>query len=151
MLPPIFEGDGGIKVSPLLAEVFSRFDLGEGGLGNRGRVFPIQIYLFDRITPVKTDHLLLMYGGYKDGLIPSESKGLIASKYASNPPTHWMLSEIRDDDICVSAAVLSGADLWFDPMLPNIFFMSDRLVQALRTERFDSCFKFTRCRVVEFH
>lgn len=150
-LPPVFQGGGGVNVCPALADVFRRFNLVEGGDG-KGGVFPIQLYLHDRKTPVRTDYSVLVYGGKKEGgLIPEESRGLRAGKYASIPPAHWTLSEIKDGDIAVRATVRSGSDLWFDPKLLSEVFMSDRLVQALQDAGFAQHFKPIRCRVVEYH
>lgn len=38
-----------------------------------------------------------------------------------------------DGDIAVSKSVLDGADVWIDPTFRNTFFLSDRLVSALKT------------------
>lgn len=144
--PPIFEGAGGTKISPAMAEVFRQFDLGRGG-----GIFPIQLYLHDRKTPAQAEYRLLVFREEKDGLIPEESQGLRAGKYESNPPTRWMMSEVKNGDIAVRATARLGSDLWFDPQLPFALFMSDRLVQALKEVGFAKHFKPIRCRVVELH
>lgn len=150
-LPPVFVGGGGgVSVCREMADVFRRFDLVEASLGTGG-VYPIQLYLHDRVTPVRSDYFVLVYGGNKDGLIPEESHGLRVGKYASMPPTSWMVSEPKDGDIAVRSSVRSGADLWFDPKLTRAVFMSDRLVQALREAGFAKHFRPVRCRVVEVH
>lgn len=149
-LPPVFQGGGGINVCPALADVFRRFDLVEGG-DSKGGVFPIQLFLSDRKTRVRTDYSVLVYGGKKAGLIPEESKGLRAGKYAPNPPERWILSTISDGDIALRASVRSGSDFWFDQKLQSGVFMSDRLVQALRDAGFAEHFNPIRCRVIEIY
>ena len=115
-------------------------------------MFPIQLFLYDRKTPVRTDYSVLVYGGKKRaGLIPEESKGLRAGKYAPNPPERWILSTINDGDIAVRASVRSGSDFWFDQKLQSGVFMSDRLVQALRDAGFAEHFNPIRCRVVDMN
>lgn len=148
-LPPVFVGGGGgVSVCAAMADVFRRFDLVEAGLG-KGGVFPVQLYLHDRVTPVRADYSVLVYGGNKDGLIPEESQGLRTGKYAPKPPTSWMVSEPKDGEIAVSATVRSGSDVWFDQKLSNAVFLSGRLVQALKEAGFAKHFKPIRCRVVE--
>ena len=150
-LPPVFCGGGGVNVCPAMADVFRRFDLVAGG-PSKGGVFPIQLFLHGQSTPARADYSVLVYGGYKEGgLIPEESKGLRAGKYASNPPERWMLSEIKDGDIAVRAAVREGSDFWFDQKLQSGVFMSDRLVQALKDTGLAQHFSPIRCRVVELH
>lgn len=150
-LPPVFQGGGGVNVCPAMADVFRQFDLVADGDG-KGGVFPIQLFLYDRKTPVRTDYSVLVYGGFKLGsLIPEESKGLRAGKYASDPPQRWMLSKIGDGDIAVCASVRSGSDIWFDPKLQSAVFMSDRLVHALKDAGFAKYFNPIRCRVIEIH
>lgn len=150
-LPPVFQGGGGINVCTAMADVFRQFDLVEGG-DSKGGVFPIELYLYDRRTPVRTDYSVLVYGGYKEGgLIPEESRGLYAEKYDTHPPQRWILSTISDGDIAVRASVRPGSDLWFDPKLQSGVFLSDRLVQALKDAGFARHFKPIRCRVMENH
>jgi hypothetical protein len=142
-LPPFFDGGGGFKVSSALANILRQFDLGE-----KSGLFPLQIYKYDRVTPVKTDHLLLRIRGVKAGLIPEESKGLWAGKNLKHPPARWYPGQAKDGDVAVGEHVLSGADLWFDEKLGDVMFLSDRLVQALRKAGFGRSFNLFRCRVI---
>jgi hypothetical protein len=142
-LPPFFIGGGGYNVSSALANVLRQFDLGE-----ESGLFPLQIYQYDRVTPVKTDHLLLRARAFKNGLVPTESIGLRTGKFSSQPPKRWFPRSSEDGDVAVGEQVLSGADLWFDEKLDGAMFMSDRLVQALRKAGFGRSFNLFRCRVI---
>ncbi|MDZ4065291.1 MAG: hypothetical protein U1E06_00305 [Tabrizicola sp.] len=133
-----------------LAKVFQRFDLAKDP--EEGGVVPIQFFLYDRTTPVEADYFTLVYGGQRrDEVIPDESKGLRVPKYASNPPSRWLLSTIKDGDIAVRPTARSGPDIWFDTRLHSEVFISNRLVQALEDSGFAKHFQFIRCRVVEWH
>uniref|UniRef100_UPI0037353512 hypothetical protein n=1 Tax=Yoonia maritima TaxID=1435347 RepID=UPI0037353512 len=54
---------------------------------------------------------------------------------------------VEDDNILVDRSCLEGPDLWADPKIKNVFFMSDRLGQALIKARMKNAFKLVRCRV----
>ncbi|MGB3176949.1 MAG: hypothetical protein WBA90_03620, partial [Albidovulum sp.] len=67
-LPPAFEGAGGLKLSAGIAAVLQQFDLGSAFL------VPIQLYLYDRRTPV--DQKYFIYASYerKEAFVPELSR-----------------------------------------------------------------------------
>lgn len=144
-------------VKPCLADVFSRFDLGEGGLT------PLIIYEADLVTPATGDYYLLHFGARKNTFLPSHSNKeghRIRSTGVAKRSTigftagveYWQTSSIIEDgDVAVSPFALQGADLWIEELISRKLFMSDALATALTnyhsSNRTDFCLK--RCRVVE--
>ena len=56
--------------------------------------------------------------------------------------------DLEDGDIAVSQAALAGADLWFEPRLREMIFMSGELVAAIRQARVNLDFSLAECRIV---
>jgi hypothetical protein len=56
---------------------------------------------------------------------------------------------LQDGNVAVSPVALEGPDLWVSPPLIRIFFLSDRLTQALRAAKMSRVFGFRACRIVE--
>jgi hypothetical protein len=61
----------------------------------------------------------------------------------------WKLDLVpEDDDFALSAAALQGPDLWIGAQVWDAFFLSDRLVRALREARLTRRLGLRRCRAV---
>ena len=147
-LPAAFTaGGGGLNVSKKLAEVLQRHDLGEGG------VVPTKLYQFEQTSPVDGDFYMVMLFLFekKVTLMPRESRNIKPMMYEPDPPTRWMTLGVSDGDVAVSASAQGGVDMWFDPTLPIMLFMSGRLVDALTQAGFADVFNPIKCRVVPFH
>jgi hypothetical protein len=136
-------------VRPKLADVFSKFDLGDGGL------VPITIYEADLQTPAKGEYFMLQLGARKDTFLPKESN---QEGYRVRPlfvdrttgEQMWKVETlIRDGDVAVSEAALDGPDLWAEIHVLDRLFMSGALAEALQragAKKVD--FMLKQCRVV---
>ncbi|MGN7737667.1 hypothetical protein [Ensifer sp. 22564] len=130
---------GAVVVSAACADVLRQFELGHSSL------YPIKLFQHDRKTPVEGEYFCLNIGERKDVFLPELSRGVttLGSGKLLMPPN------LHDDDVAVSPAALEGPDLWVSPPLIQIFFLSDRLTQALRAARMGKVFGFRACRIVE--
>ena len=145
-LPPAFEAGGGLNICASLADIFRRFDLGTGA------VVPIQLYQFDRTTPVDANYFLVTVVDRKETFIPNESRDVLTGRYGPTPTANLSLPlQAKDGDIAVSSRACAGPDLWFDPTLRNALFMSDALATAIKESDFASIFNFVKCRVISLH
>ncbi|WP_217488183.1 hypothetical protein, partial [Onishia taeanensis] len=54
-----------------------------------------------------------------------------------------------DNGLALSNRALQGVDLWMEKKMRKVFFMSDHLVQALKSEKLSQTLKPYRCRVIE--
>ncbi|UWP97962.1 hypothetical protein [Aliiroseovarius crassostreae] len=141
-LPHYFDAGGYHIVSRTLADILRDFDLGET------RLHPIEIYQFDRKTPVDGKFELLSIGERKHSFLPEFSEG--ARQTYGDDYDIWKLpGTVRDDMFSVSSAALSGPDLWMEtPRLPRYFFLSGRLVEALKKAKINKSLLLHRCRVL---
>lgn len=132
-------------VKERLADVFSRFNLGDGGL------VPFTIYSEDLKTPIEGRFYYLNFGARKRAIIPSESRNveLIVSNAATGVEIWDVNFWAKDGDIALSASALSGPDLWVEEIAPSALFMSEALVAALREATLDAVFDFKECRIVQ--
>jgi hypothetical protein len=128
-----------------LAEVLSRFDLGQGGL------VPFPIYREDKMTRVDGDFYIWKLGAQKDGFLPDQSPKIrrfgTGLNIVENLWDPW--PDIEDDDIAVSAAAVAGPpDVWCDPKLHKSLFFSNALHAAISAAKIKTDFQFRRCRLV---
>ncbi|WP_064686686.1 hypothetical protein [Rhizobium bangladeshense] len=130
---------GAVVVSSACADVLRQFELGHSSL------YPIKLFQHDRKTPVEGEYFCLNIGERKDVFRPEHSPlvRVLGSGRMKMPPT------LQDDDIAVSPAALVGPDLWVSPPLIRVFFLSDRLTQALRAAKMSRVFGFRPCRIIE--
>jgi len=136
-------------VKPRLADVFSRFDLGEGGLS------PITLYKGDLQTPSPSEYWLLRFGARKETFLPDRSnkEGYRIRSLGIDHKTGedlWKVSfGIQDGDVAVSAAALQGADLWVEARVHHKLFLHSELVEAIISAKPKKVkFDLRRCRVV---
>ncbi|UWP88491.1 hypothetical protein [Aliiroseovarius crassostreae] len=141
-LPHYFDAGGYHIVSRTLADILRDFDLGET------RLHPIEIYQFDRKTPVDGKFELLSIGERKRSFLPEFSEG--AWRAYKDERDIWRLPATdKDDMVSVSSAALSSSDLWMEtPRLPRYFFLSGRLVEALKKAKINKSLLLHRCRVL---
>ncbi|MDX8500901.1 hypothetical protein RFM99_21125 [Mesorhizobium sp. VK4C] len=137
--PDLFLAAGAVVVSAACANVLRQFDLGQSSL------YPIKLFQHDRRTPVEGEYFCLNIGERKDAFLPDHSPlvRVLGDKSMKMRPY------LEDGDVAVSPAALEGPDLWVSPPLIRIFFLSDRLTQALRTAKMAKVFGFRACRVVK--
>ena len=130
------------------AELLQQHDLGVGG-----ELVPYTIYEKDRVTPLPDQYYLFNFGERKDCFVPEESKNLkILRKKERDGEDLWKANGMEeDDDLVFTAAALEGADIWFDKRIGAHFFMSDRLVKAIKAAKLGIPFDFVRCRILPIH
>jgi len=136
-----------LGVKGRVAEVLSKFDFGAGG-----GLVPYTIYEADEKTPLPGPFYIVNFGPMKDCFLPDASTNI--RKLAVDRETGqtlWSLLYLKDGDIAVSPAALAGSDLWMCPGVGGRIFMSNRVVEALKTALGDADFadfELHRCRVV---
>lgn len=133
---------------PALAEIFAKFDLGEGG------VTPLPVYQVDLQTPAPGEFYLLRLGARKTSFLPDLSNQedyRIRPSYTDRNTGEaiWKIgSNIVDGDVVVSHAAITGADLWCETNVFDRLFMSDALAEALLRAKLKKVdFRLKRCRV----
>ena len=136
-----------LGVKGRVAEVLSQFDFGVGG-----GLVPHTIYEADEKTPLPGPFYIVNFGPRKNCFLPEASANIenLGVHYQTGR-IHWSLNHVRDGDIAVSPAALAGSDLWMCPGVESRIFMSNRVVEALRTALSDADFAEFRlhcCRVV---
>jgi hypothetical protein len=130
---------GAVVVSAACADVLRQFDLGHSSL------YPIRLFQHDRKTPVEGEYFCLNIGERKDTFLREHSP--LVNEFGDK--TMMMPPNLHDDEVAVGPAALEGPDLWVSPPLIRIFFLSDRLTQALRAAKMGRVFGFRACRIVE--
>ena len=140
-LPQLFFAYGPWVVSSAVAEIFRRFNMGKGGL------FPVIIYKKDRKTPVDGDWYCLNFGNVKRAFVGVESSGVRPSWPGSTE--RWVPPFVlHDHDLAVTSEAYEGPDIWVDPAIRELFFLSDPLAQALKASGLGRSFSLKKCRVI---
>jgi hypothetical protein len=139
-LPDLANAGGFWTVSAAVADVLRRVELG------RTSLYPTKAFRYDRRTRLEGEYFCLNFGERKTAFLPEQSPR--AEKPYPNEDIWKLPLAPNDSDIAVGQAALSGADLWVDPQVRNAFFLSDRLVQALKAAGLARRFGLFRCRVV---
>ena len=136
---------GFLFVRGKLAEILSRFDLGEGGL------VPFPIHKADLETPYPGEFFLLNFGARKNSLLPEKCED--AHKFVVEKATGkqlWKINYLKADaQVAMSQAALDGPDLWFEEASHNKIFMSDALGIALANTQDLKEWRLHPCNVAE--
>ena len=140
-LPDLFFAGSYWVVSGATADVMHKFDLGQGNL------YPTKVFRKDRKTPIGERWFCLNFGNVKEALDAQQSTNIcpFVPGYTDcwNPPTN-----LKDGQLAVSSAALGGPDVWIDPQIREIFFLSDPLAMALKDAGVARAFGLKKCRVV---
>jgi hypothetical protein len=144
-LGDIFWATGFMVVRGEVAEILSRFDLGEGGL------VPFPFYKADLETPYPGDFFLINFGCIKNSLLPGQCGD--AKKWFVVKATGvqmWHLNDLQPEaEVVLSQAALEGPDLWFEESVHGRLFMSKALGQSIVDAGLGEVFDLLPCRVVE--
>ena len=136
-----------LGVKGRVAEVLSKFDFGAGG-----GLVPYTIYEADEKTPLPGPFYIVNFGPFKDCFLPDASTNIgKPSVHHETGRKRWVVRFVNDGDVAVSPAALAGANLWMCPGVEGRIFMSNRVVEALKTALGDDGFgefMLHRCRVV---
>jgi hypothetical protein len=139
----IFYSGPFLTVEGNLARLFSRFDLGEGGL------IPFTMYKSDLVTPLDREVFLLNFGARKNSILPDQcedARKFIVEKTSERQV--YTINELNENgDVVLSSAALDGADLWFEEAVHKMIFIKDALAQALIEIGAGDAFKLTPCRI----
>lgn len=137
-LPDFFSADGFWTVSEACARVFRGVDPGAG------RLYPVRIFQKDRKTQLPGRYHCLNFGSAKDAFLPESSPTTFKSQHGGEV---WMPPFVlKDGDVAVSEVALAGSDLWVDPKILSVFFVSGRLARALKAAKVNLGLR--RCRIV---
>jgi hypothetical protein len=136
-----------LGVKGRVAQVLSKFDFGAGG-----GLVPFTIYEADEKTPLPGPFYIINFGPMKDCFLPEASTNIEnLGAHHQTGQILWSLRYLNDGDVAVSPAALAGSDLWMCPGVESRIFMSNRVVEALKTALSDADFadfELQRCRVV---
>ena len=140
-VPPLYVDWPVAVISGEVVDVLRGFELG------RTTLHPVELYRADRDEVLGGGHHFLNIGERKDALIAEQSTSLRPVFEEGQFKTSALL---KDDECAVRSSVLKGADLWIDWAFPfKIFFVSDRLYQALKAAKLHKKLTLKRCRVIE--
>ena len=144
-LHDIFYAGPFLAVKRKLADVLSRFDLGEGGL------IPFPIYKSDLVTPMEGEYFLLNFGARKNSFLPERSED--AQKFLVLKDTGqqiWKVNYLKEDGVvAITSNAREGADLWFEVAAHNKIFMNDALALALQEAGLADDWRLKQCRILE--
>jgi hypothetical protein len=139
----IFYSGPFLTVEGNLARLFSRFDLGEGGL------IPFTMYKSDLVTPLDREVFLLNFGARKNSILPDQcedTRKFIVEKTSERQV--YTINELNENgDVVLSYAALDGPDLWFEEAVHKMIFIKDAMAQALIEIGVADAFKLTPCRI----
>lgn len=139
-LPELFFAGSYWIVSGEVALVMQQFDLGNANL------YPTQVFRKDRKTPIGVTWFCLNFGNVKVAYLGG---GWNMNPSIPEPPVrHSAPMTLRDDGITLSVDALAGPEIWVDPQIGNLFFVSDRLAKALKDAGVARAFGFKKCKVV---
>ena len=142
---PYFFGCGYYYVSLELADVLRQFDLGNGAL------YPTRFFEVDGKTSIPGEYFCLHFGNVKEAFLPDQSPKAWPWGF-SKVPSKWKPSiAAKNGDIAVSGAALEGPDIWIDAKFWQAFFISGRLMRALKKAKLSRRFSVRKCRIVDQH
>lgn len=140
----LFAIGGFYVVKNKLAEILSRFDLGEGGL------IPFTIYQADLKTPFPGEYFLLNFGCIKNTILPEQSENVV--KFAVDHKTGQQIWKVNgwheDGDVALSPAALSGPAIWFEDVVYNKIFMHGSLANALQEAGLADDWQLKECQIM---
>lgn len=139
--PPVFDANGYYIVNGTVADILSRYDLGEGGL------YPVNVWQSDRATPVEGPWFCWVFGNTKSAFSKAKSvnmldRGVAGGEWAKMPYTP------ADFEVAVTSEALSGPDVWLDLRLFKTVFMSRELGDELAAANLGQFFELYRAKIV---
>jgi hypothetical protein len=141
-LPALFYAYGYWVVSGAVAEVMRKFNLGGGNL------YPTKVFRKDRKTPIGDSWFCLNFGNVKKAFV-GQPESMDVSRFGLPTIDEWSAPTIlKDGQLAVTADALAGPDIWIDPKLKNIFFVSDALAKALKDAGVAGPFGLKKCRII---
>ena len=137
--PDFFMPAGSWVVSGAVAKILKKHDLGSS------QVTKVKLLKTNRKDPIEGEYYNLALSEFKETWILDKSLELRA-----RPKGNWSLPfDPANDQVALSPSCLTGPDLWREKHFFGAFFLSDRLVSALREAKLTRHFKLYRCRIVD--
>lgn len=128
-------------VSERMADVLRQFDLGQGAL------YPVRVLEYDRKTQVEGRYFHINVGNVKEAFLPEMSP--TAQRRHDGIDIWKRIVPAKNDEMAVRDTALTGPDIWIDPRFYNAFFLSGRLVRALKAAKLTRGLWLSRCRVIK--
>lgn len=137
--PDFFMPAGSWVVSGAVAKILKKHDLGSSHLSK------VKLLKTNRKDPIGGEYYNLALSEFKETWILDKSVELRA-----RPKGNWSLPfEPANDQVALSSDCLTGPDLWRERNFFGAFFLSDRVVTALREAKLTRHFKLYRCQIVD--
>jgi hypothetical protein len=143
-MPDLFDAQDQWVLSSRVAEIMHKFDLGGGAL------YPISEGVFQKNnkTRVEGEFFSWIFGNTKTAFLEQHSPNVRAMGGPGGREWCAMHALQKDNDVAVSSAVLTGPDVWVDPILFKSLFLSAALGDALVAQGMKVSMRLLRCRVV---
>ncbi|MES0824397.1 hypothetical protein [Ruegeria sp. SCP11] len=143
--PPFISGGGYPLVSESAKAVLERFDLGE-------TVFhSLTLMDSEEMRLSTTEPYFLLNVGNKRSMGNYEALG---PEGGINTPlvsvaegVVYLPNHHKEDQLVIAPEALNGPDIWLDPKVPKLLFLSDRLVTGLKSTGMDKGWGLVRCAV----
>jgi hypothetical protein len=140
--PELFRSGTYWMMSRRAADIFRKYDLGEGAL------YPVEegIYLADNVTPTGQEFVCWIRGNTKDSFMQDSS---VRVKPRTLDRRLWKTaSTLQDDDLALSDLALSGPAVWMEQRLFHCVFLAGDLGDQLIKAGLKTAFALQRCRVI---
>ncbi|WP_019954610.1 imm11 family protein [Yoonia vestfoldensis] len=138
-LPDFFTAGSHWVMSSTMREVFNRFNLGQTAF------YPTRLFQHDRKTLIEGDYCCVSFGEAHRVFVPEESPKL--PRFGTH---RWKLGggEI-DGDVAVRRSAIPDVDVFLDPQMWEVLFLSDRIVQSLKAAKLTRRLGLRKCRIVQ--
>ena len=143
-LPDFFSCQTFLTLSERFADVLCNFGLEQD-------LRPVTLLQGDRETPIQGGPFyILVISARKRAFLPTHSNLKSFSNRTGPSGDYWSgRLSVDDEDTALSPDALEGADLWCDPLVTRVFFLSNRLLMALREAKVTRTLGHRRCRIIE--
>ncbi|WP_282118946.1 imm11 family protein [Ruegeria atlantica] len=143
--PPFISGGGYPLVSESAKAVLEQFDLGE-------TVFhPLTVMDSDEARLSTPEPYYLLNVGNKRSMGNYEALGpegdIRAPLNCRGGGIAYLPVSGKEDQLVVTPEAVSGPDIWLDPKVPSLLFLSDRLVAGLKAAGMEKGWALVRCAV----
>ncbi len=143
--PPFISGGGYPLVSESAKAILEKFDLGE-------TVFhPLTLMASDETRLSTSEPYYLLNVGNKRSMGNYEALGsegdVRAPLNCRGGGIRYLPRSDKEERLVITLEALNGPDIWLDPKVPSLLFLSDRLVTGLKSTRMDKGWGLVRCAV----
>ncbi|MEP5760214.1 MAG: DUF1629 domain-containing protein [Litoreibacter sp.] len=138
----LFSPAGYWAVSKKFGDLLRQFQLGQT------KFYPLELLHHDKETPVEGDYEYLNICEHKSAFEPDQSKNHDTDKFPSGRPLYTMTNVVKDYDLVLNDEACDGADVWLDPNLHSVLFLSGEIVKALKASGFSKQLELVKCRVL---